>query len=215
DGSHTFEVRAIDVAGNVDATPASFTWVVDTAAPNTTITASPPNPTNQRTGDFAFTSSELGSRFECRIDSGAFVACTSPFSTGTLAEGSHTFQVRAIDAAGNVDPTPASFTWVVDLTAPDTTITASPANPSNNSSPSFSFTANESGVRFECRLDAGVFGACTSPFTSVTLGDGTHTFEVRAIDAADNVDPTPASFTWVIDTAAPDTTITSAPPDPS
>jgi hypothetical protein len=36
-----------------------------------------------------------------------------PESYGGLALGPHTFQVRAADALGNVDPTPASYTWTV------------------------------------------------------------------------------------------------------
>lgn len=51
--------------------------------------------------------------FECRLDGGTFVACTSPQTFVGLVLGSHTFQVRARDAAGNLDPTPATFTWHV------------------------------------------------------------------------------------------------------
>src|SRR2546422_4620338 len=54
-----------------------------------------------------------------------------------LTAGSHTFQVRATDAAGNTDASPASYTWTVDLTAPNTTIDTQPADPSNNTTPSF------------------------------------------------------------------------------
>jgi large repetitive protein len=215
DGTHTFEVRAVDPAGNVDPTPARYTWVIDTAAPETTITSEPSNPTNDPTGDFTFTSSENGSTFECRVDGAAFAPCVSPFATAPLAEGTHNFQVRATDAAGNTDPTPASFTWVVDLTAPETTIDSAPTNPSNTAAGRFTFSSNEAGSSFECRVDAAAFAPCTTPFTTAALADGTHTFEVRAIDRAGNVDPSPARFTWLIDTAAPDTTITSTPRNPT
>ena len=59
--------------------------------------------------------------------------------------GSHTFQVRATDTAGNTDATPASYTWTVDLTAPNSTIDSNPADPSNNTTPSFSFSSTEAG----------------------------------------------------------------------
>jgi len=52
-------------------------------------------------------------------------------------------------------------------------------------------------------VDGDPFAACSSPFTSASLPDGAHTFEVRAIDQAGNTDPTPASFTWVINTTPP------------
>jgi large repetitive protein len=210
DGSHTFQVRATDRAGNVDATPASYTWTVDTVAPQTTINSSPRNPSNDPTGDFSFSSSQAGSRFECSVDGAAFAACTSPFMTRALTDGSHTFAVRAIDPAGNADPTPAMFTWVVDTTGPETTIATTPANPTSDRTGTFTFTS-EAGARFECRVDGAAFAPCTSPFTTASLSDGTHTFAVRAIDTAGNVDATPATFTWVVDAGPPNTTITSSP----
>ena len=78
--------------------------------------------------------------FECKLDMAMFATCTSPVSLTMLADGSHTFMVRAKDANGNVDPTPASFTWVVDTTAPDTSITMMPTDPTTSTNASFSFT---------------------------------------------------------------------------
>ena len=208
DGSHTFEVRATDAAGNTDGTPASFTWTVDTAAPNTTITAQPSDPSNSADADFSFSSSEGGSTFECRIDGGAWSSCSSPKSHTGLSDGSHTFEVRATDGAGNTDPTPASFTWTIDTTAPNTTITAQPNDPSNVTGPSFSFNSSEGGSTFECQLDGGGWSSCSSPKSYAGLTQGSHTFQVRATDAAGNTDASPASFTWTIDTTDPSSAIT-------
>jgi hypothetical protein len=113
DGAHSFGVRAIDRAGNVDASPASFAWRVDTQAPDTMITQSPPAAANSATATFAFNGSEAGDRFECAVDAAAFTACTSP-ATFTVADGAHSFGVRAIDEVGNTDASPATFAWTVD-----------------------------------------------------------------------------------------------------
>ncbi len=221
DGSHTFMVRAIDGVGNVDASPASYTWVVDTTAPNTSISANPTDPSGSSSASFSFNGTDTGgsgvASFECQLGGGGFTACTSAKSYTGLADGSHTFQVRAIDNAGNADATPASFTWIVDTAPPDTSITANPTDPSGPNV-SFSFTGSDAGsgvASFECDLDGGGFAACTSPKTYTGLAQGSHTFQVRAIDNVNNTDPTPASFTWIVDATAPDTTIGTTPPNPS
>jgi len=94
----------------------------DTTPPETTIDSGPSGTVTSSSASFAFSSSELGSSFGCALDGGAFVACTSPWSYTGLADGSHTFQVRATDAAGNTDPMPASRTWTV-ATGPVTSLT--------------------------------------------------------------------------------------------
>jgi predicted extracellular nuclease len=216
DGSHTFQVRAIDGDGNVDQSSATFTWTIDTTAPDTTITSNPSNPSNSSSASFSFSGTDTGTgvaSFECKLDGGSFGACTSPQPYSSLADGSHTFQVRAIDGAGNVDPTPASFTWTIDTTAPNTTINSNPASLTNSTSASFTFSGTDAGgtgvASFECKLDGGSFTACTSPQPYSSLADGSHTFQVRAIDVVGNVDPTPASFTWTIDTVAPTISVTA------
>ena len=219
DGSHTFAVRAKDPAGNVDATPASYTWTVDTTAPDTTITGHPANPDNDRTSTFTFsgddgpTGSGIAS-FMCKMDSSIYTACTSPFTSSALSEGSHTFYVYAIDNLGNADASPASYPWTVDATAPGTTITGHPANPSNSTSAGFTFSSADGTATFECSLDGSAYAACSSEKNYTGLSDGSHTFAVRAKDPAGNVDATPASYPWTVDATAPDTTITGHPANP-
>ncbi len=211
DGAHTFEVRATDPAGNVDATPASRSFTVDTAAPQTTIDSGPSGPTNDITPTFAFSSSQAGSSFECRVDAGAWGSCSTPETTASLADGAHTFEVRATDPAGNVDPTPASRAFTVDTVAPDTTIDSGPSGPMNDPTPTFSFSSNQAGSTFECRTDDGAWASCTSPHSTASLADGPHTFQVRATDAAGNTDASPAQRAFTVKTSPPDTTIDSGP----
>ena len=215
EGPHTFEVRATDAAGNTDPTPASVGWVVDTSVPETAITSAPTDPTSATSATFSFISTESGSTFECRLDGGAWAACGSPRGLTGLSEGAHAFAVRATDPAGNTDPTPATHTWAVDLTAPETSITSRPADPSRFTEAAFTLASSEPGSTFECRLDAGVWSTCTSPTVLAGLAAGSHTFAARAADGAGNVDPSPASFSWVVDLNSPETSIGSAPADPT
>jgi hypothetical protein len=206
DGSHTFGVRARDSDGNLSAAQ-TYTWTVDTAAPGETITSEPPNPSNSTTASFSFTANETAS-FECSLDGAPFASCSSPQSYSGLAAGSHTFLVTATDQAGNSST--ASYTWTVDTTAPSTTITSKPSNPSNSTTPSFVFSANET-ASFECSLDGAAFVSCSSPKGYSGLADGTHTFRVRATDQAGNTGQA-ASYGWMIDTVPPPApTITSNP----
>ena len=79
-----------------------------------------------------------------------------------------------------------------DTTPPDTTISVGPSGLTRSNSAHFVF-GSEPLASFQCRLDGGAWAACTSPRDHVGLGDGSHSFDVRATDAAGNVDPTPAT----------------------
>jgi len=98
--------------------------------PDTEITAGPPTdaPSNDPTPEFSFTSSEENSTFECRIDSTDFEdweSCGSPFAPpADLTDGEHTFEVRAVNASGNADWSPAKITFTLDLQAPTLKLTA-------------------------------------------------------------------------------------------
>ncbi|HEX7255458.1 MAG TPA: Ig-like domain-containing protein [Gaiellaceae bacterium] len=210
DGTHTFTVQATDSAGNTGQ--ASFVWTIDTTAPETTITSGPPAHTNETSASFAFTS-EAGSTFECSldaVDAGNFVPCTSPTSYTGLPGGTRTFRVRAKDAAGNTDASPASHAWTIDLVGAATTILTAPPSSTNSTSASFTFASSEPGTTFECSLDGALFTACSSPVGYNNLSDGQHTFSVRAVDPAENTAPE-ASHTWTIDTRPPTATVASGP----
>ena len=82
--------------------------------------------------------------------------------------------------------------------APNTTILTSPTAVSTDTTPAFTFDSDDLAATFECKLDSGIFVACSSPYTSTPLSLGTHTFTVRSINAGSEVDPSPALFTWDI-----------------
>jgi Divergent InlB B-repeat domain/IPTL-CTERM motif len=96
----------MSVARSVDAV---FT-LTDVTPPDTTIDSGPTNPSSDATPTFTFSSTEPGSTFRCSLDGAPFAGCTTP-RTVAVGNGSHTFQVAATDASGNIDPTPASFAW--------------------------------------------------------------------------------------------------------
>ncbi len=317
DGGYTVRWQATDAVGNTGVGGVDLT--LDTVAPPTPqINQAPSNPGGPF-AQFGFSDTEAGTGADCRLDSALWATCTTPADYTGLSNGSHTFSVRATDAAGNVS-TIASYTWTVDVGLPSISIsfpnagatynnttyaagcgtpaadlcgTASdpggsvsavavsirrnstslywsgtsfssatevylaatgttawsydmtaasfpaddsyalharatdntgftaidavtmtidrtaPVAPTITSGPSgttaggdtFSFTA-EAGATFECRLDAGSWVTCASPKTYGALTDGSHTFDVRAIDGASNTGAT-TSRTWTVDATAP------------
>jgi hypothetical protein len=206
-GQHTFSVRATDEAGNVDQSPATAAWTItddspgpgDTTAPDTTITSGPSGPTNDATPTFAFTSSESGSTFACKTDDGAWSACSTPWTTATLADGEHSVSVRATDAADNTDDSPAARSFTVDTKAPHTEIASAPSGSSDSAQATIAFTVDDAGATSECRLDDDAWVACTSPHQLTGLGNGEHTVVVRSRDAAGNVESPGASASWTVD----------------
>jgi hypothetical protein len=106
----TFYAAATDQAGSTSpCSTSSITYVENSAAPDqaaplATIVSAPSGTVSDRTPTFTFTANEAGASFECSLDGGAFVPCSSPFTTPSLGGGPHTFAVRARDAAGNLGP---------------------------------------------------------------------------------------------------------------
>ena len=198
----------------------------DTTAPETTIASGPSGSTTATVASFGFTSNEAGSIFACRIDAGSWGPCGSPKDYSGLATGDHQFSVRATDAAGNTDTSPATRSWTVssppppeettqpppeetpppppaDTTAPETTIAEGPSGSTTATSASFTFSSSESGSAFACKLDSGSWGPCSSPRAYSGIAVGTHDFSVRASDGAGNTDATPATRSWTVTATTP------------
>ena len=97
--------------GWISANPTLTFKTTDVIAPETTFTKKPKTGF-KTTSTIKFVSSEAGSHFECKVDTAKkFKPCTSPLKLKHLKFGKHKIQVRAIDAAGNVDPTPLRGKW--------------------------------------------------------------------------------------------------------
>lgn len=203
DGDHTIHVRASDMALNTSEN-ITYTFTVDTVAPTVVIDSTSPIEaiTNQTSRTFNFSSSEPDVTFECSLDHGEFATCTSPKTYSSLGDGEHSLEIRARDLAGNVTGEPAANTWTVDTIAPETMIDSeTPSdNPTESTSITFEFSSTEEQVTFECQNDSGMYTECSSPYVLNSLADGLHTFSVRAKDRAGNIDPSPATYSWTVDT---------------
>jgi hypothetical protein len=156
---------------------------------------------------------------------GAVLATLSGYPTGagwveftlpvsSVAQGQRCFAITKPSSSGAFitaddlqapNPSHLLITTATDTTPPDTTITAGPGGSTPTTDATLGFSSNESGSTFQCSLDGAPYQACTSPTTYQGLAAADHQFAVRAIDAAGNVDPTPATSAWMI-TPPPPTT---------
>jgi hypothetical protein len=119
--------------------------------------------------------------------------------TATVAPSTTTtYTLTVADGLGHSATAAATVTVTPANGPPVVTITASPANPSNQTTASFSFVSTKAGSTFSCQLDSGAAAACTSPYSAPGLAAGSHTFKVTATDLGGLVSA-PVSFTWTID----------------
>jgi DNA-binding beta-propeller fold protein YncE len=199
EGVHTFTAYATDSHG-FDGNPTSYQWTIDATPPVASITAQPNDPTASTSASFTFSSNEPNSKFQYYKDSGSWGPATPTSSTSvtysSLANGLHTFHVRAIDKAGNVGPG-ATFSWTINTTPPTIVIDTGPTGYVQSNNADFTFHANVPAT-FQCQLDLGGWGACTSPKSYSGLGAGGHTFYVKATDTLGNVSSA-VHQSWTVD----------------
>ncbi|MCB0863261.1 MAG: LamG domain-containing protein, partial [Solirubrobacterales bacterium] len=178
-------------------------FTIDSTAPDTSpVTGPPPSQNTSPTFNFSGTDPDpadgKGSgidHFECRVDGGTWQTCASgaalPQTTG---EGLHSLDVRAVDGAGNVDATPSSTTFLIDLTPPDITITK-PVNKDRyllhqGPNPIFNCVDPLAGTPPGA---SGVASCTATPINDEDLGP--HYFTVTAVDNAGNTSTKTVAYT--------------------
>jgi choice-of-anchor A domain-containing protein len=180
----------------------------DTTPPLTSIGSVPPDPSVGAEASFGFSADDnltpaASLTFECSLDGGAFTACTSPKRYTTLRNGAHTFRVRAVDAAGNRDQTPAFHSWTVtestpaDVTPPSAAPTQQPpANSAGWNTTDVAVSWNWADEPDGSGIDSS---NCTT--TSSSSGEGVLTLTASCADQAGNTGT--ATYTVRIDKTRP------------
>jgi hemolysin type calcium-binding protein len=213
DSSTTFRAIATDAAGNASACSDPITYVEDSTPPDPpTLSDTDPDPPANDNSPKVKGSAEAGSTVNLYTSS----ACTgSPTAQGSAAnlgspglavsvpdDSSTTFRAIATDAAGNASACSDPITYVEDSTPPQTAIDSGPSGATNDPTPTFAFSSSEAGSSFECKVDSDPYATCISPKTASHGIDGSYIFYVRTTDQAGNTNPTPASRSFTIGTAA-------------
>jgi hypothetical protein len=184
-GSVQLKARAIDAAGNLSAFSSTTQIVVDSVAPTTTIVGAPTAPIRSSTVTVSFSANDPQATFACSLDTAAFAACVSPYTTPALSEGAHTLRVRAKDVAGNTESPAKSIAITVDRTAPVGQVTLIAGSAGSDGVPKFQIASNDSTATAQCKLDNGAFATCSGQFKPAASA-GIHALTIRFTDPAGN-----------------------------
>ncbi|MBI2889365.1 MAG: carboxypeptidase regulatory-like domain-containing protein [Nitrospirae bacterium] len=222
DANDLLYLVVFDAFGNMSD---RFFFLNDKTPPDTAITKQPCGLgtlacyVNSATATFELYVTEVGATLECSLDSAAYTACSTSQTYSTLSNGTHSLQVRATDAAKNVDPTPAVYSWGVDTSAPQ----ASSVVPSNTATSTHVDGAFDLGTTFtdvgagivSCQTCLATDGTCDSEWTTGTFSAGTCsatgltctdgqslTLNMRATDGAGSTG-TGTAVTRTCDTTSP------------
>ncbi|MCK6596757.1 MAG: hypothetical protein L6Q37_00210, partial [Bdellovibrionaceae bacterium] len=219
-GSHQLAVIATDNAGNV-STSLIYSWTIDQTPPTLNVTSRPNSFVNSTTASFSFLATDSGggsvAQYMCSIDGGAYSVCTSPSTYSALTTGAHTFNIKAIDSAGN-SSAPSSESWTIDLVAPVVSI-SSPASNGYVIPVTQLGNYNLAGTCTESDTVVQLTGAVTrslqcssgtwSTFIDVaSLTDGQFTINASQLDTAGNIS-TVVSRVLIKDSIAPSISINS------
>jgi uncharacterized repeat protein (TIGR02059 family)/uncharacterized repeat protein (TIGR01451 family) len=197
-----------DIRGNALQAPSvpSDTFTLDNVPTDTGISERPPAVSNSASAAFAFTAPEAAT-FELSLDGAAFVPVAAALTLTGLADGDHMVRVRSVDAAGNLDPTPAAFAWRIDTTppAPPVVLPVGPGGQTQDTTPAIAGTA-EAGSLVTVYIDGAPIGTTAADAAgawtlapAAALPQGTYSVQASAADALGNVSPPSAAVSFTID----------------
>jgi len=179
----------------------------DSRAPETYIKNGPDSVVNTGTVSFIFSANEAVT-YECHLNDKAWRTCPTDYQIKNLVAGEYQLQVRAIDQTGNIDQSPASWSWSIDKTRPKISWQSKPTSTITDSSVDFAVTINEPAIVW-CQLDSEAEKQCAESFSYDNLSLGQHQVVVRAQDTAGNYSAK-LNYKWkIISSITTSTTTTS------
>lgn len=196
EGDHVYEVIAEDGVGNRSVS--STVVRVDLTPPSTTFTAGPAEGGSSGTSaTFGFTASEAAT-FECRLDGGAWTACTSPLALTALRIGPHVLDLRATDRAGNTAAALTTRHWSIAYVWSGF-FTPVDNEPIVNTAKSGSAIPVKFGLGGDAGLNVLAPGSPTSQVVNCATGSTTDEIETAATPGSSGVsyDPSTATYTYV------------------
>jgi len=205
-------ITVTDAATNASNILAVSSFTIDTTAPVVAQVTAVPTPRNNATPSYTFSSTEAGTVSyggDCSGTTGGAVSSGNTTVTfATLAAGTHSnCTVTVTDSATNASNVLAVSSFTIDTTAPVVAQVTAVPTPTNNSTPSYTFSSTKAGT-----ITYG--GSCSSSTTNAISGNNTITFgvlsngtysncTVRVTDSATNASNILAVSTFVIDATAP------------
>jgi len=209
DGVHTWEVRAKNNLGIWGAYATAYTFTVDTTGPAAPTLVTPANSATVATATPTLTWEAVSGAvsYEVRVD-GIFKTTTEATSyvSATLTEASHTWDVRAKDSLRNWGAYATAYTFTVDTTGPAAPTLVTPANAATvaTATPTLTWEAVSGAVSYEVRVD-GVVGTTTegTTYTTGTLTQASHTWDVRANDSLGNWGNYASAYTFTVVLSTP------------
>ncbi len=219
DGSYSgCSLTVTDAQSNISAPLSLSAFTIDTVAPSALLSGIPSSVSNVRTVDITVSGTDI-TQYKYKLDSGAFSSeksIATHITANGLNDGTHVLSVIGRDAASNWqnEGSATTYTWTIDATGPTLVEILPVTNPSNDATPSYTFSSTEAGS-----ITYG--GSCTSPDTAAIVGNTTVTFSalsdgtysncsLSVTDGLGNSTTLPIT-TFTIDTVAPTAMLSGTP----